>query len=207
MATSLKGNKIAILVTDDFEQVELNSPRQALEDAGAEVDIVSDQAGEVQGMNHDEKADRFEVDRTLDTADALDYDGVMLPGVVNGDALRTVEKAQAFVKASSREAGLEHQPGMLAQGVEADLRPLVLRDAQFGNMRRHVGRRIDRIMCDARCVEVDEALQLALALGRSFGRDPAREPMTRADQARFHAVLMLEPVKDDFELQLPDRTQ
>ncbi len=100
MATSLKGKKIAILVTDDFEQVELTSPKQALEAAGAEVHIVSDKAGEVQGMNHDEKADRFKVDHTLDTADALDYDGLMLPGgVVNGDALRIVKKAQSFAKA------------------------------------------------------------------------------------------------------------
>ena len=114
MATALKGKKVAILVTDDFEQVELTSPKQALETAGATVHIVSDKAGEVQGMNHDEKADRFKVDRTFDTADALDYDGVMLPGgVVNGDALRTVKKAQSFVKAIAAA----HKPiGVICHG-------------------------------------------------------------------------------------------
>jgi len=100
MATALKGRKVAILVTDDFEQVELTSPKEALVAAGATVHIVSDKTDEVQGMHHDEKAGRFPVDRTFDAADARDYDGVVLPGgVVNGDALRTVAKAQAFVRA------------------------------------------------------------------------------------------------------------
>lgn len=100
MAGTLQGRKIAIIVTDGFEQVELTSPKQALEAAGAQVDVVSDKAGTVQGMNHDVKADAIPVDRVLDVVDALDYDGLMLPGgVINADAIRLDKKAQSFVKA------------------------------------------------------------------------------------------------------------
>ena len=100
MASTLQGRKIAIIATDGFEQVELTSPKQALEAAGAEVHILSDEAGEIVGMHHDVKGDSFKVDRVLDVADALDYDGLVLPGgVVNADAIRTSKKAQSFVKA------------------------------------------------------------------------------------------------------------
>lgn len=100
MAGTLQGKRIAFIVTDGFEQVELTSPKQALEAAGAQVDIVSDKAGTVQGMNHDEKGDAIPVDRVLDVVDALEYDGLMLPGgVVNGDAIRSDKRAQSFVKA------------------------------------------------------------------------------------------------------------
>jgi protease I len=100
MAGTLQGRKIAFIVTDGFEQVELTSPKQALEAAGAHVDIVSDKAGTVQGMNHDTKADAIAVDRVLDAVDALEYDGLVLPGgVVNADAIRLNKKAQSFVKA------------------------------------------------------------------------------------------------------------
>ena len=104
MAGDLAGRHIAILVTDGFEQIEMTAPKQALEAAGATVDIISEQAGQVQGLNHDVKADRFDVDHVFDTVDALDYDGVLLPGgVVNSDAIRTVKKAQSFVKAIEAE--------------------------------------------------------------------------------------------------------
>lgn len=100
MAATLQGRKIAFIVTDGFEQAELTSPKQALEAAGAQVDIVSNKAGTVQGMNHDQKADAFKIDRVLDVVDALEYDGLMLPGgVVNADAIRLDKKAQSFVKA------------------------------------------------------------------------------------------------------------
>ncbi len=96
---SLEGKRIAVVVTDGFEQIELTSPKQALEDAGARVDILSDRSGTVQGMNHHEKGDAFEVASTLDAASAADYDGLVLPGgVANGDALRLVKEAQAFLK-------------------------------------------------------------------------------------------------------------
>src|SRR5213080_2434037 len=96
---TLDGLRVAILVTDNFEQVELTEPKKALEQAGATTMIISPKPGQVQGMNHDVKADKFNVDMTLDQAGPDDFDAVMLPGgVVNADALRMVPKAQEFVK-------------------------------------------------------------------------------------------------------------
>jgi protease I len=99
MKNTLSGKKIAILVADGFEQVELTEPREALIQAGAETQIVSPAKGKVQGWNHDEKADTFTVDRPLDEARALDYDALLLPGGVrNPDVLRTIPRAVEFVK-------------------------------------------------------------------------------------------------------------
>ncbi|HZR45241.1 MAG TPA: type 1 glutamine amidotransferase domain-containing protein [Candidatus Manganitrophaceae bacterium] len=95
----LDGMQVAILVTDDFEQVELTEPKKALDQAGAITTIIAPHDGQVQGMNHDEKGDRFNVDQTLDEADPDDYDAVLLPGgVVNADALRMEPKAQQFIR-------------------------------------------------------------------------------------------------------------
>ena len=62
----LNGKRIAVLATDMFEQVELVRPRKALEDAGAETELVSLEEGEIQGFDHYDKADTFTVDRTVD---------------------------------------------------------------------------------------------------------------------------------------------
>lgn len=99
----LKGRRIAILVTDGFEQVELTSPKEALENAGARCVIISPKGGEVQGFKHHDKADKFDVDLTFDKARAEDFDAVLLPGgVINGDALRVEKKAQEFVQEIDR---------------------------------------------------------------------------------------------------------
>ena len=96
----LNGKKVAILVENGFEQVELTEPRQALEQAGAVTHIVSPQATEVKGWNHTEWGDRFPVDVPLDGADPSDYDALLLPGgVMNPDKLRKNQKAVQFVKA------------------------------------------------------------------------------------------------------------
>ena len=68
MAEKLSGKKVAILVTDGFEQVEMTKPREALKEAGAETKIVSIKSGKIQGVNHDEKGDKFDVDLTLGEA-------------------------------------------------------------------------------------------------------------------------------------------
>src|SRR6266699_1096194 len=65
----LEGMRVAILVTNDFEQVELVEPKKALEQVGAETMIIAPEPGQVQGMNHDIKADTFKVDMTLNRAD------------------------------------------------------------------------------------------------------------------------------------------
>lgn len=99
----LKGKRVAILVTDGFEQIELTSPREALEGAGAECVLISNVDGKVQGFKHHDKADKFKVELALDEANASDFDAVLLPGgVINGDALRVEEKAQQFVQQIDR---------------------------------------------------------------------------------------------------------
>ena len=99
MQSQLSGKKVAILVANGFEQVELTSPRKALEDAGAEVAIVSPEKRKVQGWNHDEKADSFDVDVVVGKAKPEDYDALVLPGGVwNPDTLRIDEDAVRFIK-------------------------------------------------------------------------------------------------------------
>lgn len=98
--SSLDGMKVAILVSDGFEQVELTEPRKALDLAGAQTRIVSPVEGSVRGWHHHDPADSFTVDVPLDSACADDFDALLLPGgVVNPDALRIDEKAVGFVRA------------------------------------------------------------------------------------------------------------
>ena len=95
----LDGTRVAILVSTDFEQVEMTQPRQALDQAGAKTVLISTQSGTVRGMNHDQLADTFKVDMTLDGANPDDFDAVMLPGgALNADQLRMHRKAQDFVR-------------------------------------------------------------------------------------------------------------
>ncbi|HKP89737.1 MAG TPA: type 1 glutamine amidotransferase domain-containing protein [Thermoleophilaceae bacterium] len=96
----LDGRKIAFLATDGVEQVELTEPRKAVEQEGAETQLVSLEEGEIQGFEHLDKADRFPVDVTVKEASVDDYDGLVLPGgVANPDFLRVDEDAVAFVRA------------------------------------------------------------------------------------------------------------
>lgn len=100
MTSTLQQKKIAILVANGFEQVEMTDPRQALQDAGAQVYIVSPEDETVQGWNHYDKADHFSVDVKLEEANPVDYDGLLLPGgTVNPDQLRLNDTAVNFVKA------------------------------------------------------------------------------------------------------------
>lgn len=120
MTSELKGKRVAILVADGFEQVEMTEPRKALEQAGAKTDIVSPARDEVQGWNHHEKADKFPIQAGLESAKAEDYDALLLPGgVLNPDQLRTQPKAVEFVKSFFREhkpvAAICHGPWMLAE--------------------------------------------------------------------------------------------
>jgi protease I len=95
----LNGKKVAILVAEGFEQSEMVEPRRALEQAGAATTLVSPAKDEVQGWNHFDKGDRFNVDIELDQADCNDYDALLLPGgVANPDQLRINPKAVQFVK-------------------------------------------------------------------------------------------------------------
>lgn len=101
----LDGKRVAILVAEGFEQVEMTGPRKALEQAGAQTKIVSPAKGEVQGWNHFTHADRFQVDVPLEQANADDFDALMLPGgVANPDQLRMNPEAVQFTR-SFFEAG------------------------------------------------------------------------------------------------------
>jgi protease I len=99
MADKLQGKRVAILAADMFERVELEKPRKALEDEGAHVDVVSIHDGEIQGFDHFEPANKVKVDRTVEEADADDYDALLVPGGVgNPDQLRGDENAVNFVR-------------------------------------------------------------------------------------------------------------
>ena len=119
----LQGKTVAIIAADMFEQVELVEPRKALEDAGAETDVISMEPGEIQGFNHFDKADPHPVDRTVEEVDASDYDALMIPGGVgNPDLMRGDENMVQFVRSFFEQAkpvaAICHGPWML---VEADV--------------------------------------------------------------------------------------
>lgn len=99
MANELTGLKIAMLVTDGFEQSEMTEPKKALEAAQAKVDIISPNKQTVKGWKHTHWGDEFNVDADLDAANARNYDALVLPGgVMNPDKLRMEPKAIAFIK-------------------------------------------------------------------------------------------------------------
>src|SRR5262249_8852852 len=96
----LKGLKIAILVENGFEQVELEEPRKALDAAGAKTSVVSPQKARVRAWNFTEWGKEIAVDMALDSAQPQDFDALLVPGgVMNPDALRMQPKAVAFVRA------------------------------------------------------------------------------------------------------------
>jgi protease I len=114
----LDGKKVAILVTDGFEQVEMTKPREALEEAGAETKIVSPKSGQIQGMNHADKGDKFDVDIRLDEAQPEEFDALMMPGgLMNPDELRATPDALEFTKHFFQEgkpvAAICHAPWVL----------------------------------------------------------------------------------------------
>ena len=99
MKTKLNGLKVAILVSDCFEERELTEPRKALDEAGATTFIVSPDKDVVHGCNHFKKGGSFKVDVPLDQAKADDFDALLLPGgVISPDHLRMQPKAVEFVR-------------------------------------------------------------------------------------------------------------
>jgi protease I len=123
MARKLDGKKVAILVADGFEQVEMTKPREALDEAGAETKIVSLKPGKIQGMHHADKGDKFDVDITTKDARPNEFDALMIPGgLFNPDALRSDQRALEFARHFFREhkpvAVICHGPQVL---INADL--------------------------------------------------------------------------------------
>ncbi|MFC4257811.1 type 1 glutamine amidotransferase domain-containing protein [Marinobacter lacisalsi] len=120
MSTALKGKKIAFLATDGVEQVELTAPREALEKAGADIDLLSIKEGSIDGYHHLDKGDPFKVDKLVSDAESGDYDALVLPGgVANPDALRQDHAAVAFVRdfvdAGKPVAAICHAPWLLVE--------------------------------------------------------------------------------------------
>src|SRR5436309_7251414 len=123
MARKLDGKKVAILVADGFEQVEMTKPREALDEAGAEIKIVSLKPGEIQGMHHADKGDKFDVDLAVKDARPEEFDALMIPGgLLNPDALCLDQNALEFARHFFREhkpvAAICHGPQVL---ISADL--------------------------------------------------------------------------------------
>jgi len=123
MARKLEGRKVAILVADGFEQVEMTKPREALNEAGAQTKIVSLKPGQIQGMNHADKGDKFDVDLTVKDARPDEFDALLIPGgLLNPDALRmdkgTREFAAHFFREGKPVAAICHGPQVL---ISADL--------------------------------------------------------------------------------------
>jgi protease I len=120
---SLSGKKVAILVEDGFEQIELTSPKEALEEAGAKTQIISPKRDKVKSWEHTQWGKEFPVDVSLDKANANEYDALLLPGgVMNPDKLRTSTQAVQFVRSFFDQgkpvAAICHGPWLL---VEADV--------------------------------------------------------------------------------------
>ena len=118
--TDLNGVKVAILVTDGFEQVEMTEPRQALEQAGAQTRLVSPKDDRVKAWKFTEWGDEFPVDVPLTQARAEDFDAILLPGgVINPDKLRMDQNAvlfaQAFLDAGKPVASICHGPWTLIE--------------------------------------------------------------------------------------------
>ncbi len=91
--------RIAILATDGFEEVELKSPKEAMEKEGFQVDIVSLKSGSIKAWNGDDWSNKYDVDRTIDQVSSKEYNALVLPGgVINPDKLRREEKVLEFVK-------------------------------------------------------------------------------------------------------------
>jgi protease I len=112
--------RVAILATNGFEESELRSPREALLQAGAFVDLISLETGTIKGWKDGNWGDTEQVDRAMADARAEDYDALLLPGgVMNPDKLRTNADAVAFVRAFFEQgkpvAAICHGPWILAE--------------------------------------------------------------------------------------------
>lgn len=129
MAKRLDGKRVAILVTDGFEQDELERPREGLKQAGASTEIVSPKAETVKGWKYTDWGDEFPVDRQLSDANPEDYDALLLPGgQMNPDSLRLEKSAIQFIQSIAGDgkpiAAICHGPALLIEAGIAQSRRL-----------------------------------------------------------------------------------
>ncbi|HEY6963202.1 MAG TPA: type 1 glutamine amidotransferase domain-containing protein [Gaiellaceae bacterium] len=116
----LQGKKVAIIAADMVERVELEQPRQALEDAGAQVELLSLKPGTIKAFDHFDFAKEIDVDKAVEEVQAADYDALMIPGGVgNPDQLRGDENVVSFVReffeAGKPVAAICHAPWVLVE--------------------------------------------------------------------------------------------
>ncbi|GAA1586527.1 type 1 glutamine amidotransferase domain-containing protein [Actinoplanes couchii] len=120
MTASLTGKRVAFLAADGVEEIEYTEPRKAVEAAGGTAELVSLDTGEIQALNHLDKAGTYQVDKTVRTAKATEYDALVLPGgVANPDFLRAdadaVRFVRDFVAAGKPVAAICHAPWTLVE--------------------------------------------------------------------------------------------
>lgn len=185
MELGLKGRKVAILATDGVEQVELEEPRRALDEAGAVTHLISPKGGTIQAMNHDDQGARLRVDRALADVRASEYDALLLPGgVANPDRLRTDASAVQFVKEfmlSDRPvAAICHGPWMLVEAGAVAGRTLTSWPSLATDIRNAGGEWVDEtVRIDDRLItsrKPDDLPRFCAAIVREFARsmDDAR---------------------------------
>jgi protease I len=129
MTTSIKGKRVAFLATDGVEEVEYTEPRKAVEAAGGTAELVSIKDGDIQAVNHLDKAGKYHVEKTVQQADPDEYDALVLPGgVANPDFLRMDPDAVRFVRefftAGKPVAAICHGPWTLVEAGVVDGRTL-----------------------------------------------------------------------------------
>ena len=129
MAASIKGKRVAFLATDGVEEVEYTEPRKAVESAGGSAELLSIKSGEIQAVNHMDKAGTYPVDKEVKNASPDEYDALVLPGgVANPDFLRAdadaVRFVREFVTSGKPVAAICHGPWTLVEAGVVDGRTL-----------------------------------------------------------------------------------
>jgi protease I len=152
MPNELKGKRIAFLATDGVEQVELTEPWKEIKRAGATVELISPEAGQIQGFNHLDRGDTFPVDRTVSDVNANDYDGLVLPGgVANPDSLRTHDDAVKFTRQFFEQAkpvaAICHGPWTLIEAGVVEGRTLTSWPSLQSDIRNAGGTWVDEEVC------------------------------------------------------------
>jgi len=153
MPNQLSGRRIAFLATDGVEKVELERPRDAVQDAGGHVELLSVETGEIQARNHDlEPAGTFTVDRAVGDARVEEFDGLVIPGgTVNADKLRLDEAAISFVgdfvRSGKPVAAICHGPWTLVEAGVAKDRTLTSYPSLRTDLRNAGATVVDQEVC------------------------------------------------------------
>jgi protease I len=129
MTAAIKGKRVAFLATDGVEEVEYTEPRKAVEQAGGTAELLSIKTGEIQAVNHMDKAGTYQVDKQVKDVNASEYDALVLPGgVANPDFLRAdsdaVRFVRDFVNSGKPVAAICHGPWTLVEAGVVDGRTL-----------------------------------------------------------------------------------